>query len=192
MNYVLSQILYWILLLLFLWLFPTFVIKKFFSPPGSRGPQETVSTNTSSMQASKTKWSFVAMRYYALILNRTFRIWINDKYVCGIRVGGVIASPVKEIDKEWLNPEYYVDTNLDKKYMNTDFESDKFLVQDKANFRILRTDIIRVDCHLEKWGMGQVPYSGRLVIVTKNGKSVELILLGQQDLKAISRRIFSR
>ncbi|HSW97242.1 MAG TPA: hypothetical protein VLF89_05440 [Candidatus Saccharimonadales bacterium] len=163
--------------------------KKFFSPSGLN-KKVLLSNEISPKTPTKYKgaYSFIAMRYYALMLNRTFRILITDTYVCGIRVMGSIASPIT-VDSHWQNPEFYVDKNLEDKYKNKDFDSKEYLLVDKANFCILREDILRVDYYQTKFGMGQIPYSGRIAIVTKNGKKIELILLGSQDVKSITKHI---
>ena len=40
-----------------------------------------------------------------------------------------------------------------------------------------------------KWGMGNVPHSGRLVIRLRSVQERELILLGQQDGEALKHRL---
>lgn len=135
-------------------------------------------------------WSFVAMRYYALILNRTYKIFVTDQAICGVRAANLLASPMYKIGSDWLSPDYYTDKRLVDKYQNSDFYSGSFLAKDKSNFLIHKNDIIRIDYHPKKWGMGQVPYSGRLILETKKD-SIELILLGNQDAFAIKKRLLS-
>lgn len=148
--------------------------------------------SSSQSENSKSIWSFVAMHYYALILNRTFRVWVTDKYVCGIHEGNTIASPTSTVGAEWQKPQNYINLHLERKYKDINLESDEFLSLDKANFRIPRSDIIRIDYHPKKWGMGRVPYSGRLVLVTNTSGKIELILLGKQDATTISRRLLPK
>ncbi len=101
------SILWW---LLFIPIF-YFVIKKL-SPPGL-GQKQSTDLNHNDISNSSGKgngnWSFVAMRYYALILNRSFHVLVTDKYVFGIHEGGIIASPTGNIDQEWQNPQNYID-----------------------------------------------------------------------------------
>ena len=37
-------------------------------------------------------YSFVAMQYCALVLNRTYKAFVTDDYVCGIQVGGPASA----------------------------------------------------------------------------------------------------
>ena len=171
----------------------TFIMKRFFSPPGSRDDQEAFSAVISHIKIEGNgSWSFVAMCYYALILNRTFRIWVTDKYIFGSHVGNAIATPHYDVDlTAWQNPEYYVSKRMEKQYEAIDLESETFLSKDNANFRILKDDIKSVKYYPKKWGMGRVPYSGRLVITTNDGKNIELILLGKQEPKLIIDRLLA-
>lgn len=171
------------------------ILRKFFSPPGAHKKDQEQDSNLKSVSSlGKGIWSFVAMKYYAMVLNRTYRVYITDKDLCGVRVGNTISTPpypdqlTPEEWEKWQESDFYTDKNLEKKYDESDFHSGNFLAKDKANFLVHRDDIERIDYHPKKWGMGRVPYSGRLVFITKKG-NIELILLGKQDATEIRQRL---
>ncbi len=164
-----------------------FIVSHFF-PYNSKKNNDPVSSKTNQYNKKGKIFSFVALRYYAIILNRTFRIFVTDKYILGAKVGNLLASPggiLENIESEWQDKEFYVNHQLDNKYSKINSESPKFLASDRANFRILKSDIKDVKYFPTKWGMGNVPYSGRIIITTKNQKNIELILLGSQNYKSI-------
>ena len=170
-----------------------YIVRKHFSPKRVYSGEQAVASDAPHAQPQPTdgNWSFVAMRYYNLISNRTYKVWVTPKYLCGLRIDHVIASPTRydKIGPRWQNPEDYSDPDLESKYANIDLESDAFLEVDKANFRIPRTDVVDVKYYPKKWGMGRVPYSGRLVVKISNGHKVEFILVGRQDADAIRQRL---
>jgi hypothetical protein len=58
-----------------------------------------------------------------------------------------------------------------------------------ANFRLPLSQIESVTYTDEKkWGMGGVPYSGRIIVLA-SGKSLEFILLGKEDGVAVRDRL---
>jgi hypothetical protein len=76
------------------------------------------------------------------------------------------------------------------KYASMDVASEEFLTCCRANFRIVKSEIQDVEFSQEpKWGMATVPYSGRIFLCMKTGKSIELILLGNQDGTQIRERL---
>jgi Zn-dependent protease with chaperone function len=132
-------------------------------------------------------WSFIAMTYYGLVLNRTFRVIVTERTVSGARVRGLLSAPMS-VGPQHDNPEFYVNARLDGVYADLDPESAEFLARDRANFRIARDDIERVELiERAKWGMGPVPTAGRIMLHLRGGKRRELILLGRPDAAAIMR-----
>ncbi|HKT61348.1 MAG TPA: M48 family metallopeptidase [Gemmatimonadales bacterium] len=147
------------------------------------GPADATVSGT----AAASIWSFVAMTYYGLILNRTYRIVVTDRWVCGVRVRGLLSSPPAP-RPEYQDPEFYVNPRLTAKYSQFDPDSDGFLAIDRANFRIERDAILEVErIDRRKWGMGHIPYSGRIVLHLEGGVRKELIIVGQQNIEAIVR-----
>ena len=129
-------------------------------------------------------WNFIAMQYYGLLLNRTYRVYVTDLYLCAAKVSGLLASP-RSVSEKWYDPEFYVKQSLADQYDHIDPASPALLAQDRANFQIARHSITGIDYYPKKWGMGAVPYSGRLVVNTSANTSHELILLGRQDAETI-------
>ena len=131
----------------------------------------------------------MAMTYYGLILNRIYRVVVTERSVCGARVRGALKS-LAGVNPHHQDPEFYVDPRLQARYRQVDPESEAFLSTDKANFRIARASIERVE-HVERkrWGMGAVPSSGRIVLHLKDGRRRELFLLGRQNGAAIARSL---
>src|SRR6266545_3565517 len=75
--------------------------------------------------------------YYGVILNRTYRVYVTDLYLCAARVRGLLASPLS-LNEEWYNPEFYVHQSLATQYDQIDPTSPAFLAQDRANFQLAR------------------------------------------------------
>ena len=139
--------------------------------------------------SSDAKWTFVAMQYYLGVLNRTYLVFVDDGYIAGAKVKGAIASP-KLRDPRWDNPLFYVAPKLASEYGAMDIASRAFLERCRENFRVRLSDIRRVDfTAAPKWGMGAVPYSGRVLLHPTDGKVVELILLGKRDGMSVVNRI---
>jgi len=132
---------------------------------------------------------FPAMQYYALILNRTYKVFIADSMLCGAKVVGLVASPVAP-SPDMLDPTYWAATLPATLYDRLDVTSRTFLRLNISNFQIKWVDIAQVDYKPgKKWGMGNVPHSGRIVVRLKSGRSRELILLGEQNGEALKKTL---
>ncbi len=134
------------------------------------------------------EWSFIAMQYYWLIINRTFEVLVTRSKICGARVRGVIASP-EGAEPQQHDPQQYVSARLRRRYDSVDVEAPEFLAMDRANFQLQRSAIRSIEYFPKKWGMGAVPYSGRLVLSDVSHDKCELILLGTQDAELITARL---
>ena len=131
--------------------------------------------------AGATLPSFAAMSYYALILNRTYKVFLADTMMCGAVVNGLVASPPTG-SPEFEDQRYWTNTLTATLYENLDVTSDAFRRLGWNNFQIPWTDIKSLDYDPRpKWGMGNVSHSGRLYLRLHSGRSRELILLGKQD-----------
>ncbi len=131
-------------------------------------------------------WSFVAMEYYNLVLNRVYRVIVTEHAVAGARVRGVMSSPFFPPGEQWLDPDFYPNPKLEARYQGLDPESPEFLAADTANFRYERSAIAAVEfVPRPKWGMGNVPCSGRILLRLHDGTRRELLLLGRQPGAAI-------
>lgn len=136
----------------------------------------------------KPDWSFVAMEYYAVILNRTFLVTINDESLIGVKCRGItsIASggdPFTRaittnlaVSGDLNDPSAYIDERLLKN-------------SSSANFTIMLSDIRSVEYNpRKKWGMGYYPHDGRVFIVTEKCRR-EFIILGRQSGRGICNHL---
>ena len=131
-------------------------------------------------------WSFVAMEYHHLVLNRVYRVIVTEGAIVGARVRGVMSSPFLPPGDAWLDPEFYPDPRLEAPYRQMEPGSPEFLAADRANFRYDRTDVAGVEFVARpKWGMGNIPSSGRILLRLHDGSRRELLLLGRQAGPAI-------
>lgn len=139
--------------------------------------------------AGATLPQFAAMQYYALILNRTYNVFVADTMLCGAKVRGIVASP-PHASSEMQDGEYWTRTLQQTLYERLDVTTPTFRKLNAMNFQIRWKDIARVEFNpAKKWGMGNVPHSGRIFIRLKSGRSRELILLGDQDGLAVKHML---
>ena len=134
-------------------------------------------------------WSFIALEYYALILNRTYKIFVTGDLVCGAIARGWLWSP-PFVPDSWQNPEFYPRERILRRYEGIDVRSSRFKQMSSWNFQLSRAEIADVEfIDAPKWGMGNVPYSGRIILHQQSGRARELILLGVQDGPSIRDRL---
>jgi hypothetical protein len=115
---------------------------------------------------------FVAMEYYWLILNRTFVVFIAPEGLYGWKARG----PVTNIDRTFYEP--YQEMMKDDVFMR-DRHAIETLLRLRGGFFIERSAIASVDYNeRQKWGMGGIPYSGRINVKLADRKTREFILLG--------------
>jgi hypothetical protein len=132
---------------------------------------------------------FAAMEYYRLILNRTYKVFVGERMLCGAKVGGAVAAP-RQPTPDMFDQAHWVETRTARLYDRVDVASSDFMKINGANFRLRWDEIVRLDYQPgRKWGMGTVPHSGRLLARLKSGKTRELILLGNQDGAALKARL---
>jgi hypothetical protein len=133
-------------------------------------------------------WSFVALEYWALVLNRIYLVYVGDRMLSGACMGGpVMALPYPRAawEQEW----WLSDRQL-RRYAGVDVQGPEFRGRHWANFQLPRAEIADVWFDASpKWGMGTVPYSGRIHVAWRDGHRRELILLGRQDGPAIRDRL---
>ncbi len=147
-----------------------------------------VSVTDRSSTSENADWSFVAMEYYALILNRTYLITIRDGALCGVVCRGLTSTegdddPLTKITTGKLA--VHGDLNDPKSYVN----AERIKQHDSANFLIPFSDISMVTYDpRKKWGMGYYPHDGR-VFVESDGKKREFIILGNQSGNEIAERL---
>src|ERR1041384_2923085 len=154
-----------------------------------RGSEAEVKTLLAEMPAST--WHFVALQYCYGILNRTYMVFVTRDMICGAKVRGLLAAPVHVTDR-WHDPLFYVRPRLVARYGRVNLEGPEFASLNSANFQIRKGEVATVEFTAEpKWGMGTVPYPGRLYLTTADGIRRELILLGNQDGQAIRERLLT-
>ncbi|MFK8056595.1 MAG: hypothetical protein AB8F78_10785 [Saprospiraceae bacterium] len=137
---------------------------------------------------------FVAMEYYALMMNRTFLILITDEYLIGLKTNGLISAeggrdPLTRtitksmsIQNNLSNPYSYMNGKYLRELENLNIFEDKILKISNSNFRIKRQDIKTVLYDKsKKWGMAHYPHDGKVYVKIRSGKSKELIILGSQS-----------
>jgi hypothetical protein len=133
-------------------------------------------------------WSFVALEYYALILNRVYLVLVGDRVVAGAYMRGPIAA-VPFPETAW-QPGYWLSERQLRRYGGVDVSGAEFPGRHWFNFQLRRSEIADVRFNARpKWGMGTVPYSGRLHVTLRSGRQRELILLGGQDGPSIRDRL---
>jgi hypothetical protein len=133
-------------------------------------------------------WGFIALEYYALILNRVRMLLVTSTEFIAINAGGPIAAP-SVLSDAWYEPFAYLDDRKVRAYENITAQSDDLLRVSRTNWKCSLTELSSVSFDTKsKWGMGSVPYSGR-VFITVKGTERELILLGNQDGKEIERAL---
>src|SRR6266404_1661061 len=97
-----------------------------------------------TMPESGIEWSFIAMQYYWLIMNRTFEVFVTGSMICGARVRGVIASP-EGTEPQQHDPLQYVSARLRRRYDTVDVEAPAFLAMDHANFQLQRSTLCSIE-----------------------------------------------
>jgi hypothetical protein len=121
------------------------------------------------------------MEYYGLILNRTYFIAAARESIAGFKVSGLVVSPPMA-RQELFNPRHYLghaDLNRFHGLLN---QSRTELRSEHALFNYPWSTVARITFSSKsKWGMGNVPYSGRLFVTLTDGQQREFILLGKQN-----------
>jgi hypothetical protein len=130
---------------------------------------------------------FVAMEYFALILNRSFLVFITDEGLRCWKFHGLVSS---------LEPLFFqpVEALLDDPDMTPGSEPFEELMCGRHSFSIQYSEIGSVEfVDRQKWGMGPVPHTGRLRIRFRGLRPHrEFILLGNAHGKLLRDMIASR
>jgi hypothetical protein len=91
---------------------------------------------------------------------------------------------------QMFDQEFWVRTRAAQRYDSFDLTSKEFLDLHSANFQIRWNEIAQTEYRSgKKWGMGNVPYSGRLILQFRDSRRRELILLGKQNGRALKAKI---
>lgn len=136
---------------------------------------------------TETPWFFVAMEYYALILNRTYLLTIDDACLKGKICRGITSTESGTGATRIATSNLAVQGDLNdlKSYVD-----DHFLEKpNRANFSISLNDIDSIEyTPKKKWGMGHYPHDGRVFVRTPSGKR-EFIILGSQSGQEIATHL---
>ena len=154
-----------------------------------RGAEQEIAASLAA--ATPASWHFVAMEYCYGVLNRTYLVFVTERMICGAKVRGPLAQPML-VTERWQDPNFYPAPRAVKRLAGVNLEKPEFLNLAGANFQMARSEVVGVDfTDAPKWGMGTVPYSGRLILRLRGGGQRELILLGRQDAAALKARLGS-
>jgi len=127
---------------------------------------------------------FIAMEYYALLLNRTIFVFFQPDGLYGWTAKGLVSS---------LRPRYfqnYADRIKDPTVINDPEVIQRLARLMRGGFFIPRAEIVTAEIIAgRKWGMGAIPHSGRILLRLADGQRREFILLGDVDAAEIRRRI---
>jgi len=129
-------------------------------------------------------WSFVAMEYYALAMNRCFVISVDGERLRGVQCRGFTGSASgRDALARLLNRRFAVhgDPHDPSSYIDTRLRTRPR----RADFALLLREIRRVEHDPRpKWGMGGIPHDGRIHLHTDRGRR-EFIVLGRQSGREI-------
>ena len=145
---------------------------------------------------------FIAMEFYALVLNRTFLIVLHQGNMTGLKVNGQISAegggdPITmaitnsmSVKGDLGNPNNYIKSKYLKKLAGHDILGTDVLKVSSGNFRIPLSHIIETRHNpKKKWGMGPYPHDGRVFVTTRDLKKREFIILGNQSGQKIAELI---
>lgn len=145
-------------------------------------------TSSDVPQISGVKWGFVALQYHSLILNRVYLVCIGPNAIVGLVGGGPVISPLIVTEKMQY-PFNWVSQRKLQTYSGLTLETAEVQKRAFANFIIPFEKVLSVSfTHDAKWGMGAVPYSGRVFVQTPHKKH-EFILLGKESAEEVCKRL---
>jgi hypothetical protein len=128
---------------------------------------------------------FVAMEYYALIMNRTFVVFVSPDGLYGWKAVGAVAGGAAGYYQPFQ--ELLADSNL-----MHDLIAIKKLAALAGGFFIPKGQIRSAEAvPQQKFGMAGIPHSGRILIHFVSGGSREFIPLGSVDGASIARSILA-
>jgi hypothetical protein len=160
--------------------------ENYFSQRVSAPAQEILSRKPLLSKPTKTSTSgFVAMEYYALILNRTYVVFVIPEGLYGWKAQGIVSA---------ASPRFY--EPYQEMLTDPELLGDRGAIEDlsrlKGGFFTPRAQIATVEAtDKSKWGMGGIPHSGRILLGLTDGTKREFILLGSVSPEAIRDSILT-
>ena len=166
-----------------LW-FSVFFVWSLVAAVGAEPVAEILEEETREQELTARPLSgFVAMEYYWLILNRTCVVFIAPEGLFGWRAQGMVTN----VDRNYYEP--YQQMLEDTEFLRAR-EAIKKLSQLRGGFFLERSKITSVAAYdRQKWGMGGILHSGRILVRLNSGQSREFILLGSVDREDVRNRI---
>ncbi len=136
---------------------------------------------------------FIAMEYYALILNRTLLIIAGHDAIVGLKVRGLTSAGrpggLMTVGGNLDNPRSYISPRKLAIYEGRSLTPEFVRAASSANFWIGYDQIGRVyHDPKKKWGMSYYPHNGKVYVETKD-KRKEFIILGDQSGDEISNML---
>ena len=136
----------------------------------------------------RNSWSFVAMQYYALILNRTFVVSVDAMGISGTVCRGLTGVEGGDSLTRYITAQLAVHGDLNDPNSYIGHTS---IRPSRANFALSHADITSVIFNpKKKWGMGPYPHDGRVIVETSTRRR-EFIILGKQSGREIAERLFA-
>ena len=147
---------------------------------------------------------FIAVEYYALMLNRTLMVLLTLTHLIGVKVKGLLsveggANPITRLLTRAMavqdvdNPYAYVKEKYLKEVADMALAGEKILRASSGNFRLAYANIASVHHDSrKKWGMGPYTHDGKIHLTTKTGTKKEFIMIGLQDGAAVAQAIASK
>ncbi|MEP6715822.1 MAG: hypothetical protein ABJC09_09610 [Terriglobia bacterium] len=126
------------------------------------------------------------MQYFALVLNRSFLVFITDEGLQGWKFAGPVTAQY---------PEFYkpIEELLDDPEMSPGSAAFNELMRGPNTFVIPYGEIRSVDfAGKTKWGMGRILHSGILTLGLPEGGNREFVLLGAAYGEGIRNAILMR
>jgi hypothetical protein len=129
---------------------------------------------------------FVAMEYFALILNRSFLVFVTNNGLRGWKFSGPVSAGATEFYKP-------IEELLDDPEMVPGSPAFNDLMEGLGTFLIPYGAIKSVDFVAKtKWGMGPIRHAGILTLGLAENQKREFILLGAADGDAVRGSILSK
>ncbi|PPU68739.1 hypothetical protein XpiCFBP4643_09625 [Xanthomonas pisi] len=127
------------------------------------------------------------MEYYAVILNRTFLVSVDESHIHGTVCRGLTSVESGVGAARLITRQLSVQGDLNDP--NSYLEDRQLNRQNSANFTLNLSEVTAVTYNpRKKWGMGYYPHDGRVFIQTPVRRR-ELIILGNQSGQEIADRL---
>lgn len=118
-------------------------------------------------------YAFVAMEFYALMLNRTFAVFVAPDGLYGWKATGIVSHA----DRKYYEPLRALVTDPE---LARDMRAIRKLAEQRGGFFYPRAEIAAVSAdEKSQWGMGGILTLGHVTVRLASGKRRRLILLGE-------------